>query len=50
MILLVLFIRGVTLEGAGDGLVYYLKPNVTKLQNPQVIITDIPLLLVKYFW
>ncbi|XP_078485479.1 sodium- and chloride-dependent GABA transporter 2-like [Ciona intestinalis] len=34
--LLVLFIRGVTLDGASDGVSYYLTPNVTKLQEPLV--------------
>ncbi|XP_064193241.1 sodium- and chloride-dependent GABA transporter 2-like [Anguilla rostrata] len=34
--LLVLLIRGVTLPGAGDGIIYYLKPNYVRLADPQV--------------
>lgn len=37
IMLLVLFVRGVTLDGASYGIEYYLKPNMTKLQEPQVI-------------
>jgi len=36
LLLLVLLIRGVTLDGAYDGIVFYLKPNVTKLRDTQV--------------
>lgn len=34
--LLVLFIRGVTLPGAMDGIIYYLYPDITRLSDPQV--------------
>ncbi|KAJ8247280.1 hypothetical protein GJAV_G00244500 [Gymnothorax javanicus] len=34
--LLVLLIRGVTLPGASEGIVYYLKPDHTRLADPQV--------------
>ncbi|EDV22242.1 uncharacterized protein TRIADDRAFT_29421, partial [Trichoplax adhaerens] len=33
VVLIILFIRGVTLDGAGDGIRYYLQVNVTKLQS-----------------
>ncbi|XP_051766025.1 sodium- and chloride-dependent GABA transporter 2-like [Ctenopharyngodon idella] len=36
VMLLVLLIRGVTLPGAVDGIIYYLKPNHTRLTDPQV--------------
>ncbi|EEC00595.1 GABA transporter, putative [Ixodes scapularis] len=36
LILFILFIRGVTLEGASDGLLYYLRPDWTKLRDPRV--------------
>lgn len=36
VILLILFGRGVTLEGASAGLLYYIKPNWEKLQEPKV--------------
>ncbi|KAL7845873.1 hypothetical protein AOLI_G00240650 [Acnodon oligacanthus] len=34
--LLVLLVRGVTLPGAVEGIIYYLKPNHTRLSDPQV--------------
>ncbi|XP_019728829.1 sodium- and chloride-dependent GABA transporter 2-like isoform X2 [Hippocampus comes] len=34
--LLILLIRGVTLPGATDGMIYYVYPNVTRLSDPQV--------------
>lgn len=34
--LLVLLGRGITLPGAGQGIIYYLKPNHTRLADPQV--------------
>ncbi|KAJ8255696.1 hypothetical protein COCON_G00195600 [Conger conger] len=36
VMLVVLLLRGVTLPGAYEGLVYYLKPNHTRLADPQV--------------
>jgi len=36
ILLLVFVIRGVTLEGASEGLIYYLNPVWSKLLNPQV--------------
>lgn len=36
VMLLVLLVRGATLPGATQGIVYYLKPNITRLADPQV--------------
>ncbi len=36
ILLLVLAIRGMTLDGAGDGIEYYLKPDFARLSDPQV--------------
>ncbi|XP_030634857.1 sodium- and chloride-dependent GABA transporter 2-like [Chanos chanos] len=36
VMLLILLIRGVTLPGAEQGIIYYLKPNHTRLADPQV--------------
>jgi len=36
ILLFVLLIRGATLEGAGQGIVYLLRPNFTKLAESQV--------------
>lgn len=36
VMLFVLLVRGATLPGATQGILYYLKPNVTRLADPQV--------------
>ncbi|CAN9498263.1 unnamed protein product [Ophioblennius macclurei] len=36
VMLLVLLVRGATLPGAAEGIIYYLKPNHTRLADPQV--------------
>ncbi|XP_065054317.1 sodium- and chloride-dependent GABA transporter 1-like [Rhopilema esculentum] len=36
VVLFALFIRGVTLEGAGDGIKFYLNPDFEKLKDPEV--------------
>ena len=37
MVLFALFIRGVTLEGASDGIKFYLNPDFEKLKDPEVL-------------
>uniref|UniRef100_H2Y7N2 Transporter n=1 Tax=Ciona savignyi TaxID=51511 RepID=H2Y7N2_CIOSA len=36
VVLIILLVRGCTLPGAADGIRYYLQPNFTKLQDPNV--------------
>ena len=36
LLLFIIFIRGVTLPGAGEGLRYYLTPDFSKIADPQV--------------
>ncbi|XP_076823755.1 sodium- and chloride-dependent GABA transporter 3-like [Clavelina lepadiformis] len=36
ILITIVMIRGVTLEGASIGIYYYLKPNMTQLENPEV--------------
>lgn len=36
LILLILFFRGVTLDGAGDGVLYYVKPRLHSLMDLKV--------------
>ena len=38
VMLTILLVRGVTLEGAGTGIVYYLNPDFKRLQDPRVCI------------
>lgn len=37
LLLVILLLRGLTLPGAIDGITYFLKPNITKLQEVEVI-------------
>lgn len=36
LVLFILLVRGATLEGAGDGVLFYLKPDFTRLKDPKV--------------
>ncbi|XP_064825466.1 sodium- and chloride-dependent GABA transporter 2-like isoform X1 [Oncorhynchus masou masou] len=36
LMLAILLVRGITLPGAAQGIVYYLNPNITRLADPQV--------------
>lgn len=36
LMLLVLLVRGITLDGAVDGIIFYLKPDLGRLQDVQV--------------
>ncbi|XP_076821268.1 sodium- and chloride-dependent betaine transporter-like [Clavelina lepadiformis] len=36
ILIIIVMARGVTLEGASVGIYYYLKPNMTQLENPEV--------------
>lgn len=36
LMLIILLIRGVTLPGAYEGIIYYLKPDLLRLKDPQV--------------
>ena len=39
VVLFILMIRGATLEGSLEGVIFYLKPDVQKLKDPQVQLT-----------
>lgn len=36
LVLFILLVRGATLQGAGDGVLFYLKPDFTRLKDPKV--------------
>ena len=36
LMLVILLVRGVTLPGAYEGIIYYLKPDLLRLKDPQV--------------
>ena len=36
IVLFILMIRGATLEGSLDGVLFYLKPDIAKLKDPRV--------------
>jgi SNF family Na+-dependent transporter len=38
VLLIILLIRGLTLEGAGDGIAYYLSPDLSRLKDSGVSI------------
>ena len=41
VVLFILLIRGLTLEGAGEGVLHYLKPNFTNMVKPEVGFSEI---------
>lgn len=45
--LIVLLVRGVTLPGAAEGIKFYLYPDLTRLQDPEVELTTL-LVLFSY--
>ena len=49
LVLFILLIRGATLEGAGEGVLFYLKPKFEKLKNPKVKFNmlQLPYLLIR---
>lgn len=49
IIIVVMVIRGVTLDGAGDGLLFYLKPDFRRLADPQVPLLSLMNKLLKCY-
>lgn len=43
IVLFILLIRGLTLTGAGDGILFYLKPDFSRLADPQACKPEKPL-------
>lgn len=50
LLMLILLIRGVTLEGAAEGLKFYLLPDWSKLQEAQVIDTFVKSEKFRSYW
>lgn len=48
VILLILFIRGLLLEGSTKGLIYFIEPRMDRLSDPTVRLSDSTLLAVLY--
>ena len=46
IVLFILLIRGLTLTGAADGVLYYLKPDFSRLADPQACKPEIPLYIL----
>ena len=40
LVLFILLVRGATLEGAGEGVLFYLKPDFTRLKDPKVRVLE----------
>lgn len=46
VMLLILLVRGLTLEGASTGIMYYITPNITRLSDPTVSYSTLPCLII----